>query len=126
MNSLQKIKSWEEALESENWVAPLVDIEESVKDYIIICQLPGVSKNNMKIKIEDGHLVIMGRIDYEWRKNKKYAHRESELSNFYRKFKLTDGIDGDSDSIEAELENGILSIKLPKKGKTQKRIIEIK
>jgi len=123
-NSLQKMKSWDEALETENWVTPLVDIEESDKDYIIICQLPGVKKSNMKIKIEDGHLVIMGRIDYEWRKNKKYAHMESELSNFYRKFKLTDGINGGN--IEAELENGILSVKLPKKGKTQKRIIEIK
>ncbi|MDP4197571.1 MAG: Hsp20 family protein, partial [Bacteroidota bacterium] len=57
--------NWEEALEKECWVAPLVDIFETEDEYTLSANMPGVSKENVKIKIEDGNMTIMGKVDYE-------------------------------------------------------------
>ena len=37
-------RSWDEALEKESWVAPLIDIYETADDYFLTAQMPGVSK----------------------------------------------------------------------------------
>lgn len=42
-------KSWDEALENESWIAPLVDIYETQEDYFLTAQMPGVKKENVKI-----------------------------------------------------------------------------
>jgi len=117
-------KSWEEALEKESWVAPLIDIYETEDDFFLIAQMPGVSKDNVKIKIEDEHLVIMGRIDYDSSLNRKYVLTETEIGNFYRRFKISDSID--KSKIDAKLENGVLQVKLPKHERVKPKTIEIK
>jgi HSP20 family protein len=117
-------KSWEEALGSESWVAPLVDIYETTDDYFLTAQMPGVSKDDVKIKLEDGHLVIMGRIDFQESLNRKYVLKETEIGNFYRRFKIAESID--EQKIDAKLENGSLNIKLPKHDRIKPKTIEIK
>ncbi|MGK9476016.1 Hsp20/alpha crystallin family protein [Melioribacter sp. OK-6-Me] len=120
----QTQKSWEEALEKESWVAPLVDIYETDNDFYLNAYLPGVSKENLKIKLEDEQLIIMGRINFDEAVNRKYVLKETETGNFYRSFKIGDSID--ESNIEARLENGILEIKLPKHERIKPRTIEIK
>ncbi|MGK9368931.1 Hsp20/alpha crystallin family protein [Melioribacter sp. Ez-97] len=120
----QTQKSWEEALERESWVAPLVDIYETDNDYYLNAYLPGVTKENLKIKLEDEHLIIMGRINFDEAVNRKYVLKETETGNFYRSFKIGDSID--ESNIEAHLENGILEIRLPKHERIKPRTIEIK
>ncbi len=117
-------KSWEEALEKESWVAPLVDIYETDNDFYLNAYLPGVSKDNLKIKLEDEQLIIMGRINFDEAVNRKYVLKETETGNFYRSFKIGDSID--ESNIEARLENGILEVKLPKHERIKPRTIEIK
>jgi HSP20 family protein len=86
--------------------------------------MPGVKKEDVKIKLEDGNLVIMGRIDYDETVNKKYVLQETVLGNYYRRFKISDSID--ETKIDAKLENGILNIKLPKHERVKPKTIEIK
>lgn len=117
-------KSWEEALENECWVAPLVDIYETDNDYYLNAYMPGVSKDNLKIKLEDEHLVIMGRINYDEAVNRKYVLKETETGNFYRRFKISDSID--ESKIDAKFENGVLEVKLPKHERVKPKTIEIK
>lgn len=117
-------RSWEESLEKESWVAPLIDIYETADDYFLTAQMPGVSKDNVKIKLEDGHLVIMGRIDYDESLNRKYVLKETETGNFYRRFKISDSID--EQKIDAKLESGVLNVKLPKHERAKPKTIEIK
>ncbi|MFA3781731.1 Hsp20/alpha crystallin family protein [Melioribacteraceae bacterium 4301-Me] len=116
--------TWEEALEYEPWVAPLIDIYETDENFYLIAQMPGVTKDNIKIKLENGHLVIMGRIDYDSHVNRKYVLKEIESGNFYRKFKISDNIN--TDKIDAKLENGLLEVTLPKQEKIRPRRIDIK
>ncbi len=116
--------SWEEALERESWVAPLIDIYETEQDFFLTAQMPGVSKENVKIKLEEGHLIIMGRISFDETVNRKYVLKESETGNFYRRFKIGDSID--DGKIDAKLENGILTVVLPKHERMKPKTIEIK
>ena len=116
--------SWDEALERESWIAPLVDIYETKDDYFLNAQMPGVKKEDVKIKLEEGNLVIMGRIDYESNISNKYALKETETGNYYRRFKISDSVD--ESKVDAKLENGILSVKLPKHERIKPKTIEIK
>ncbi len=118
-----EVKSWEEALEKQSWFAPLVDIYETENDYVLTANMPGVSKDNVKIKLEEGNLVIMGRVQYEDLVNRHYILNESELGNFYRKFKLSESID--ESKIQAKFENGQLFVTLPKHDRIKPRTIEI-
>jgi HSP20 family protein len=116
--------SWDEALERESWIAPLVDIYETKDDYFLSAQMPGVKKEDVKIKLEDGNLVIMGRIDYDETLNHKYALKETETGNYYRRFKISESVD--ESRVDAKLENGILNVKLPKHERIKPKTIEIK
>ena len=117
-------KSWDEALEKESWIAPQVDIYETADDYYLTAQMPGVSKDNVKIKLEDGHLVIMGRITFDEVMNRKYVLKETEIGNFHRRFKISESID--EQKIDAKLENGILNVQLPKHERVKPKTIAIK
>ena len=117
-------KSWEEALEKESWIAPLIDIYETEESFNLIAQMPGVEKENVKIKIEDGSLIMMGRIDFENTINQKYILKETETGNFYRKFNLADSVD--VEKIEANLYNGELKVLMPKHDRLKPKKIEIK
>jgi len=117
-------RTWDEALEKESWVAPLIDIYETEDDFFLNAYMPGVKKEDVKIKLEDGNLVIMGRIDYDETVNKKYVLQGTVLGNYYRRFKISDSID--ETKIDAKLENGILNIKLPKHERVKPKTIEIK
>ena len=122
--AVQEKKSWDEALEKESWVAPLVDIYETNDDFFLEAYMPGVSKENTKIKLEDGNLVLMGRIDYAVAIAKKFVLKETETGNYYRKFKISQSID--ESKIDASLENGILRVKLPKHDRVKPKSIDIK
>ena len=124
MVKVEESKSWEEALAKESWIAPVVDIYETQDDYILRANMPGVGKDNVKIKLEDGNLILMGRVDYNELLGKKYVMRESELGNFYRKFKISDSVD--ESKLDAKLNNGQLVIQLPKHERVKPRTIEIK
>ena len=47
---VEESNSWEYALENESWIAPLVDIYETDDDYVLIANMPGVNREDVKIK----------------------------------------------------------------------------
>jgi HSP20 family protein len=124
MVDIREQNSLEDALQNEAWVAPAVDIYETEDAFRMNAFIPGVNKENLKIKIEEENLIIMGRIDFEGLRSKKYVMRESRLSNYYRKFKLSDSID--ESRIDAEIKDGILTVTLPKHERVKPKVIEIK
>jgi len=124
LTKVEEKGSWEEALEKESWVAPLIDIYETRNEYFLVANMAGVNKEDVKVKIEDGNLVIMGRIDFTREIERKYIMKEIDSSNYYRKFKLSDSVD--ETKIDAKLENGRLRVHLPKVERVKPKSIEIK
>lgn len=124
LTTVEEKRSWEEALEKESWVAPLVDIYETNDDYYLVANMPGVEKKDVKVKIEEGDLVIMGRVNFLGEMQRKYIMKEIDSSNYYRKFKLSDSVD--NEKINAKIENGRLHVHLPKVERVKPKTIEIK
>ena len=119
-----EVSSWEDILEKEAGVAPMVDIYETDEDFVLIANMPGVSRENVKLKMEEGALSIFGKIDFEEASQRKYTLNENEVGHFYRKFRISGGID--DSKIEAKFENGQLIVKLPKHDRIKPRTISIR
>jgi len=115
--------SIDEILRSENNVQPLTDIYENTDEYILIANMPGVSRSEIQVKVIDESLIVFGRINYNEVVNKDYILNESEIGNYFRKFKISDSID--KTRISAKYDNGQLFVNLPKNEKIKPRTIDI-
>ncbi len=108
---------------------PLANISETKDNFMISAELPGMDKGDLEITIHDGMLEIKGEHKEEMKEEGKKGElirREYRSSSYYRAFNLPEYID--ENKIEANLEKGILSVKIPKvePPKPEKKKIEIK
>jgi len=124
MVKVQENSNWDSKTGNEVWVEPLVNIFETEDEYSLNAFMPGVSRNDVKVKIESGSLVLIGKINKNDLMDKKYILKEIEMGNYYRKFNLSDSIN--IDKIQASFQEGILTINLPKTEKIKPKIIQIK
>jgi len=102
------------------------DIKEDEENYYIEAELPGLSKEDINIEINNDSLVISATNEQKKEeKNENYIRRERRTGTYQRAFGL-DNIK--EDEIEAEYNDGILKVVLPKKetGQTKRRVIDIK
>ena len=107
----------EEFITMTEW-APLVDITEDDKEYFIKAELPEVKKDDMKVAVENGVLTISGeRKSEKEEKNRKYYRIERAYGSFERSFSVPD--DADADKVNAEFEDGVLRVHLPKSEKAK-------
>ena len=120
----EKEQNWEEVLETEAVVAPFVDIYETEDNFVLTANMSGVTRDNVKLKLEEGSLSIFGKVNYDDLKKRKYILNENEIGNYYRKFRISKSID--ESKIEAHFENGQLTVKLPKHDRIKPRTITIK
>ncbi len=114
----------EEPLTVAEW-APLVDISEDDKEYLIKAELPEVKKEDVKVTAEEGTLTIMGERKFEKEeKGKKYHRVERAYGSFVRNFSFPD--DASPAKVTAEFKDGVLSVHLAKTAKTKPQQIEVK
>ncbi len=105
--------------------APLVDISEDDHEYLIKAELPGIEKDQVKVTVENGILLIAGERKSEHEENNRKYHRvERSYGSFLRSFSLPD--DADGTKIKAEFKNGVLKVHLPKSEAAKPQSIEIK
>ena len=116
-------RSIDELLEIQNYKAPEVNIYETSDEYVLVANLPGVSRNDIKVKVINNQLIIFGQIDYEINKSRNYILNEIEIANYYRTFRISDTVD--QGKIQAKFDAGQLHISLPKNEKVKPRTIEI-
>jgi HSP20 family protein len=91
-----------------------VDISEDEKALYIDADVPGMKKEDVKVKIEDDVLFISAERTQEEEEKKKGYHRiERSWGSLSRSFTVGDNID--TDNIEASYDNGVLKLVLPKK-----------
>jgi HSP20 family protein len=112
-----------ELVHTQNTISPAVDIYETENDFIMIANMPGVSRNDIQVKLENKSLIIFGKINFTEAINRKYILNENEIGNYYRSFKISDSID--KEKIKARYDNGQLVVTLPKHEKVKPKTIEI-
>ena len=103
-----------------NSTAPAINVIENEKDYKIELAAPGMAKDDFKIMLNpDNELVIemekKNETKEEDKNKKKYLRREFFYSKFQQAILLPGNVE--KEKISAKMENGILSIEIPKTGK---------
>jgi len=99
--------------------SPAVDVTETDKAFEITAELPGLDEKNVEVKFADGVLTIKGeKQEDKEEKQKDYYLRERSYGSFQRSFQIPDGVD--TDKIEANFKNGVLTVALPKTTEAQK------
>jgi HSP20 family protein len=114
----------QEAIALAQW-APLVDISEDDKEYLVKAELPEIKKEDVRVSVENGVLSISGerKIEKE-EKDRKYHRVERAYGRFERSFTLPDGADGTK--ITAEFKEGVLKVRLPKAENAKPKSVTVK
>jgi HSP20 family protein len=113
-----------EGLQSAAW-SPVVDIEESAEAYTIRAELPGLSKEKVKVTVENGALTLSGERDLERRVETKTFHRvERSHGTFTRSFTLPDDVG--PESVAANFKDGLLEIQITKREEALPKSIEVR
>ena len=114
----------ESSFVSSAWT-PAVDIAEHDNEYILKMELPGVSKDDVKISMQNNVLAVQGEKKQEKESKGSNYHRvERTYGAFQRFFTLPSTVK--ADRIDASCANGILNIKLPKADEAKSKQIEVK
>jgi HSP20 family protein len=103
-------------------LAPAVDVFENENDVLVFADLPGVSKDDVTVRLEDGQLFFEAR-----RPGKAPGSplaTEYRFCDYRRTFVVPQSVD--ASKIEAELKSGVLRIRLPKADSLKPRRIDIK
>jgi HSP20 family protein len=112
-----------ERSESNEWV-PSAEVLEKKNTYEVNLELPGVAKEDVKIKLDDNILTITGEKKAEKNtEEEEYKICECGYGIFSRSFTLPNTVD--RDKIEAKYSNGILSLSIPKTEQAKPKEIEI-
>lgn len=104
---------------------PALDFSENEKEYIVRLEAPGVPKEDLEINIEGNALTLTGRRDFEREeKTEEYFWREREAGRFVRTVQLPTSVD--PAKVEATYQDGIMTIRLPKREPASKTRIAVK
>jgi HSP20 family protein len=103
---------------------PTADIYETNDALNVVLEVPGVDKNSVDIRVEDGVLKIEGRLDFSKYQGLQPLYTEYNVGHYSRSFRLSSKID--QNKIAAELNDGVLSLVLPKVEEAKPRTIQVK
>lgn len=108
---------------NERPVAPAVDIFEDAGGITLLADMPGVSKDRLDVKLDGDNLSIEGRVELDAPSEMRALWAEVSTPRFRRTFTLSRELDGAR--IEANLKDGVLTLRVPKQGHAQPRRIEV-
>jgi HSP20 family protein len=98
---------------SEGYWYPAVDIKENTDGYKVVMELPGLSKDDVQISLEDGMLIVKGEKKSEQEeKEGDCTYYERRFGKFERMFRVNSEIK--QEKVDASFKDGVLTIELPK------------
>ncbi len=96
---------------------------EAEDGYLLIAEVPGMSDKDIHISVEDGVLTVSGERKIEEIEGYRPLSRERDGLRFSRSFSLSEQMDGER--IEARMEHGVLTLKIPRQPQAEPRMIPI-
>lgn len=109
---------------AEQEVYPRLDISETNSYYCLEFDLPGMDKKHLELKMDNNMLTVKGTKEQEKeRKDSNFYTRERYYGEFQRSLNLPSGID--TDKIDANFKDGVLTVKIPKTNISASRAIKI-
>jgi HSP20 family protein len=105
--------------------APAVDISETPSEYTVKAELPGLTREQVKVTVDNRVLTLSGERKFEKEdKDEKHHRIERSYGSFTRSFSLPDDVL--TEQISAECNNGVLRVRLPRSEARKAKSIEVK
>ncbi|MCL4772761.1 MAG: Hsp20/alpha crystallin family protein [Burkholderiaceae bacterium] len=108
---------------SQAVLLPPVDVVEDAAGITLFADLPGVPKDRLNLQIEDGTLTIEGEVALQVPEGMEPTHAEVSLPRYRRAFTLSKELD--VENVKAELNHGVLELRIPKAAHAQPKRIEV-
>lgn len=105
------------------WIPP-VDVYETTEHYVLSAEVPGLSRANIDIRFEDGHLLLRGERPASPTPCEQFHRVERGHGAFSRAFAMPEAVD--VQAISADLHDGVLTITVPKVPPAQPRRITVR
>jgi HSP20 family protein len=122
MNTLTRETRDSDRGQAEQFVTPPASVTEIGDGYRLEIEMPGVRKDGLEISVENNELTIVGRRSLPAMEG-TLIHRESRPENFRRAFELDPSID--ADKISAKIDQGLMTLTLPKAEHVKPRKIAV-
>ena len=107
---------------TEQFISPAATVLENTDGYTLEVEMPGVTKESLEMWVENNELTILGRRSAPTVEG-TLIHRESRPENFRRTFELDPSID--ADKISAKIDQGVMTLTLPKAEQVKPRKIAV-
>lgn len=122
-NELQTTNRSAESQAQERPVPPAVDIFEDAGGITLLADMPGVTRDRLDVRLDGDTLAIEGRVDLDAPPDMRALWAEVSVPRFRRTFTLSRELD--ANRIEANLKDGVLTLRVPKLAQAQPRRIEV-
>lgn len=119
----QELVAKDEKTVPGRYYVPFADIYETDETLCVVMEMPGVEKKDIDVALENDVLRIDGRIDFSKYEGMEPVYTEYNVGHYTRSFTLTNKID--QEKISAQIEDGVLTLTLPKAKEAQPRRISI-
>jgi HSP20 family molecular chaperone IbpA len=114
----------QERTEAGKFYSPYTDIYETQDAVVVAMEVPGVDKSAIDIRLEKSILTVTGNIDPKRYEDLAPIYSEYNVGNFIRSFTLSTKID--RDAISANVDDGVLTVRLPKAKEALPRRIDVR
>ena len=119
----KELVSKEEKTVPGRYYVPYADIYETDDALSVVMEMPGVEKKDLNVALENDVLRVDGRIDFSKYEGMEPVYTEYNVGHYTRSFTLSNKID--QERISAQLDDGVLTLTLPKAKEAQPRRISI-
>lgn len=119
----QELQTAGETTVQARYYVPQADIFETDNALSVVLEMPGATKDNISVNLENNQISIEGRIDFSKYENFEPLYTEYNIGHYKRSFSLSRKID--QAKISADLTDGVLTVTLPKAEDVKPRKISI-
>lgn len=119
----KELSAKEEKTKPGKFYVPDTDIYETNDALVVVMDMPGVEKKNVDIRLEKNVLFVEGQVDLSKYENLKPVYTEYNVGHFTRSFSVSSEIN--STEISAKMEDGVLTLRLPRSKEAAPRRIEV-
>ena len=123
MREKKELASKEERTVPGRFYVPYTDVYETEEALTVVMEMPGVDRKDLEVELKDDVLRVEGRIDFAKYEGMEPVYTEYNVGHWTRSFALSDKVD--RERIAAQLEDGVLTLTLPKTAEARPRRIAI-
>jgi len=112
------------AVSTESALRPAVDIFETDEGITLQADMPGVSKDRLNLRVEGNSLLVEGRIGISAQDQMQPLYADVRSATYRRNFLLSNEFE--ASKIDANLKDGVLTVRIPKRSELRPRRIEVR